>query len=381
MPTLPAPRQGNPIKSKGRLVTFSSWPISEDGTRKSIQPRIFATNPWTIMRASVDTRCPDSLKNAAHAFLVQAEDYYKAASIAEIVAAKPVLYYYCFLNLAKSYVLIENRNILIKEPYHGLAEKNVIGSKVIYGAYLEAHRTSAKNINIFDELYIAINGTGLDVEKKEYPIMHLLPQILQGHRLWCQASDRHKERFVSMNDIELMCNEATKSIWANITIYDDDLSRHYTSHKDLINKSGLDDSFREVRSERTGDNKRKLLVFQSKQELFYRQRAIDSLPELVKKICNNVWTNILSTQPYRKYYLYLLPKNEKKSLLPQLLSIYAIFFYFGSVTRYRPHIFNKALKNVYGSQIQEIITNVPNQFLYLMASQFAKQEITKAAIV
>lgn len=381
MPNPPLSRCGEPIKSKGREVAFSLWPISEDSTRKSIQPRIFATNPWTIMRASVEKRCIKSFKNAAQAFLIQAEDYYKAASMAEIVAAKPVLFYYSFLNLAKAYVLTENYNILGSEALHGLAERNVTGSKIIHGAYLKAHQTSPKNINVFDQLYIAINEKGLDKNIKEYRIMHLLPQILQGHRLWCQASERHNERFVEIDDIQLMCNDKNKTAWINISIFDDDLSRYYISHKELLIKSGLNDSFKEVRNDSAGENKRKLLIFQLQQEIAYRQRPIDSIAELVKKIRNKIWSNVLSTPPYRKYYLYLSPKNGKEFLLPQLLSIYAIFFYFGSVTRYRPHIFNNALKNDYGSQIQEIITNVPNQFLYLMASQYAKQEITRASIV
>jgi hypothetical protein len=68
-------------------------------------------------------------------------------------------------------------------------------------------------------------------------------------------------------------------------------------------------------------------------------------------------------------------------MLPQILSIYVTFFYLGSVTRYRPNFFEKILGTKHGSHIQEVILNLPQQFLYLLASEFAGREVAHAPLV
>lgn len=43
------------------------------------------------------------------------------------------------------------------------------------------------------------------------------------------------------------------------------------------------------------------------------------------------------------------------------------------------HTFAKILNKTYGSFITEVIETVPNQFLYILASEFLKQEVSKSA--
>lgn len=77
----------------------------------------------------------------------------------------------------------------------------------------------------------------------------------------------------------------------------------------------------------------------------------------------------------------MAPAVEHGFVLPQVLSICAVFYYFGSATRYKPEEFAKVIEGKFGAQIEEVITNLPNQYIYLMASYFSKQEVTRAAIV
>lgn len=88
-----------------------------------------------------------------------------------------------------------------------------------------------------------------------------------------------------------------------------------------------------------------------------------------------------TSQPYRRYYVYLAPQNEAAQVLPQILAIYAITYYLGSITRYRPQHFQTLLAGSYGPRIEEFITVQPLQFVYLVASEFAEKEITKPALV
>ena len=102
---------------------------------------------------------------------------------------------------------------------------------------------------------------------------------------------------------------------------------------------------------------------------------------LVKSVRDYLWVTVASVPPYRRYYLYLAPTADHAQLLPQLLSIYAVTFYLGSITRYRPHHFDKIVDSPMGPRIEEFISGQPLQFIYLMASEFAEQDVTKPSIV
>jgi glutamine synthetase adenylyltransferase len=101
----------------------------------------------------------------------------------------------------------------------------------------------------------------------------------------------------------------------------------------------------------------------------------------VDQLKKQIWVTINGAQPYRRYYAYLAPLAEQAAVLPQLLSIYALTYYFGSITRYRPQLFDSFLVDAFGPRIEEFVSVQPMQFLYLIASEFAEQEITKPALI
>ncbi|HEX8207576.1 MAG TPA: YaaC family protein [Solirubrobacteraceae bacterium] len=95
----------------------------------------------------------------------------------------------------------------------------------------------------------------------------------------------------------------------------------------------------------------------------------------------NLW-RVVSAVPgstYRRYYLCLTPPAEVR--LPQLASLWALFFYFGSVVRYRPHLFGTLLQAEYGAFVSEFISSQPEQMVYLLASELCQREIARPAIV
>lgn len=94
-----------------------------------------------------------------------------------------------------------------------------------------------------------------------------------------------------------------------------------------------------------------------------------------------IWVTVNSSQPYRRYYAYMAPVSEHGAVLPQLLSIYAITYYLGSITRYRPQLFDTLLAGRFGPRIEEFVSAQPMQFIYLTASEFAEQEITRPALI
>jgi len=377
---LPDPRIGNVLEIKGRPIPFSLYPTVKGRRRYGLQSKLFAANPWSVIHQAIQDSCPASAKRQALAFVEQAEDFYRSSQSSSIVAARPLLVYYCFLNLAKAFVLHSGTRAEYGAAFHGLTENVRPSGKEFYNSYLSASRSSNPNRpSVFDDFMNALTGNGLAVNIKEYELSHLRGQLLQGHRMWSTGA-RRKERFIEIHAVKFMCNSGSKTIWMQIDLFYDDLSRFDISRRTLLNESGLEGLFREVKSDEVAD-RRTVLKFEQIDVVPYTDRPSDKLKELVDTIRFKVWATIMRIPPYRKYYLYLCPSNEQPDLLPQILSIWGVFYYFGSVTRYRPQYFDEILAGRFAGHVQEIVSNLPQQFIYYMASEFSKREIAHAPLV
>jgi len=362
---------------RNRLLKFSYWPMSRTTRRYGLQNNLFVQNPWTIISSSINRRCPTGARAEALAYLQQAQDFYTAATSERIVSAKPLLLYYCFMNIAKSYCLTVGTKASLNQAQHGLSERLTPGADELRGAYLEAHRSSASTINIFDEFYRALTGHPISAKKVRYDIPVLLPQIVAGHRLWVAAANG-RERFLSIDWIHILEETASKSIWLTLRFLQEDLNRLGLTHRKLLLESRLQTSFRDVKDPRGEPSK---VYFEQRQSITYTHIAADEIQDMVAAFRKNLWAVVTSLPPYRKYYVYCCSPTEATQVLPQIASIYAMAYYLGSITRYRPHHFDKIVRSPYGPFVEEFISSQPTQFMYLMASDFATQEIIKPAIV
>ena len=64
--------------------------------------------------------------------------------------------------------------------------------------------------------------------------------------------------------------------------------------------------------------------------------------------------------------------------MPQLASVYALMFYLGSITRYRPQDF-ATVTEPYAWLVSEFVETQPAQWLYLiLASHIAQTEVLSA---
>jgi hypothetical protein len=260
---------------------------------------------------------------------------------------------------------------------HGLKERRR-GPKELEDAFLRAEKSHGGDLKVFDELLRVVRGSGLSADQ-DFDLMKLLPQILPGHRLWAAAADQN-ERFIALHEIRVMERTKNKSIWLEFLLFEDDLTRLAVTHKKLLQESRLAGVFRQVRTTREVNNRR-LIRFEQITPRTYTHRPSDEVLALIGTVREILWVTVASVPPYRRYYLYLSPSAEHSQLLPQLLSIYAITFHLGSITRYRPHHFDRIIDGHYGPRIEEFISGQPLQFIYLMASEFAEQDVTKPSIV
>ncbi|MCC6163670.1 MAG: hypothetical protein IT182_10010 [Acidobacteria bacterium] len=319
-------------------------------------------------------------RDEALSSLEQAEFFYRSAVGVREWAAKPLPLYYSFMNLAKAFALTQGVRTTFDRAQHGVSEQLPPGGKELQDASLEVHPSPGnRGPNLFADFGAALGASPI-ATKTSYQVPLLLPQIVPGHRIWCDAAGAD-ERFFAIDSIPFNHSATPKQLWATFRILEDDLDRVGKTRKELLKETRLKGAFREI--EGCDDNVSGKFAVQLEQiaPMPYSGRTADKLAALVATLRPYIWSTVTSIRPFRRYYLYASPVAEHASLLPQALSIYAIAYYLGSITRYRPQHFARILAGSFGEFIQEFLTSQPSQFVYLMASDFAKRDVARAPLV
>jgi len=381
--TLPAARVGERLKVNKKVVPYSYWPTrTSDKGIASLQALLFSHDPWAIIHQTIKVECPAASMSEALACLQQARDFYSGASDVTQVSARPLSMYYCFMNLVKAFCLTRATQPTFDKAQHGLSEKLHASNRELQDAYLAAFPSpnAAGQLQNFSELMNALTGSQLAAQKNfDLPI--LLPQILPGHRLWAQAANK-KERFIAIHSIHSFLDKESSEIWLRVYIVAEDLARIGVTHANFLSESGLAVDFQQVANTETDIDGRPLLCFEQRRpHVCPSTKYGNYLQSLFDFLKPHLWATVASIPPYRRYYVYLKPSIEALSKLPQLLSIYAIAYYLGSITRYRPHHFPAITDGKFGPRISDFITGQPQQFLYLIASEFSRRELARPSII
>lgn len=381
--TLPAARLGDRLKVNKKIVPYSYWPTrTSDKGIASLQSLLFSHDPWGIIHQTIKVECPSSSRLEALACLQQARDFYGGAIDVTQVSARPLSMYYCFMNLVKAFCLTRGTKTTFDKAQHGLSEKLRAANRELQDAYLSAFPSpsAAGNLQNFSEFQNALIGSQLAAQQ-DFDLPLLLPQILPGHRLWSQAANK-KERFVAIHSIHTLCNKAAPEIWLRVYFVAEDLARIGVTHAAFLSESGLATDFQQVATNETDFDGRALLCFEQRTAYACpNSKYGNHLQRLFDTLKPHLWATVASIPPYRRHYVYLTPVTEVASKLPQLLSIYAIAYYLGSITRYRPHHFPAITDGKFGPRISDFITGQPQQFLYLIASEFSKRELARPSII
>ena len=368
-----SPRNGEVLSIKDRHVPYSYWPVSRTPHVDKLQSTLFAIDPWTIIRDSINRNTAVESIDECRACLVQARELFKSASESSVISSRPLQIYYSFLNLAKCFCLARGSRSTFDRAHHGLAEQLAPGGSELQDAYLEVHKSTSSHVNIFDEFVKSISDHRFS-NRHILPIPHIIPQIVPGHRVWAKAAGE-TERFLSVSEIYFMECKEKRRVWAAIHFHSGDLKRLNITPDSLMSSSIIRENRHLI------DYTDGFVSFEDDDTVEYAKHATEDLQKILSNLKKSLWVTVGSSFPFRRYYIYMSPESESGSLLPQLASIYAIAFYLSSITRYRPHHFSKILDGPFGSRIEEFITGQPNQFLYLMASEFAEQDVSRPSIV
>jgi YaaC-like Protein len=376
-------RAGERVEINKKPVSYSFWP-TKDGEKgnASIIPTLFSLDPWAIISLAIKEKCPASSKDEALACMLQARDFYESATEAGKLSSRPLTLYYCFMNLAKSLCLTKAIQQTFDKAQHGLSEQLDAGGVELEGAYLDAYPSPNTRTGLLQNFAELAKVFGASVTTPtRYNLPDLIPQIVPGHRLWAYATE-NSERFVSIYQITPMFNRGDKDMWLDIKVVADDLSRLGLTQTDFLSSSGFGGDFELVRCNEKNEAGRGLVRFQQRiSTRLTNTKYANFLSPLFRMLRNRLWVTVASIPPYRRYYAYLCPPTERVKLIPQLLSIYAVSYYLGSITRYRPHHFDAITSKAIGPRVQDFITGQPLQYLYLIASEFAEQEITRPSLV
>lgn len=361
-------RLGEVVHIRQRSATFSFFPTFQRAKREGVHSILFATEPWNIIQRNLEILNDTAARRQALAFLVQSRDFFTAAQNSDVSAAKPLLLYYSFLNLAKC-LTVKRKGSALGTVRHGLSEKLPTTWGAIHGSVsidiLKNPNTSAF-IMFADALRAALPTptppkTHVDVRSQDF-----LAQVLIGHRIYCQA-DVVKERFISLERIEYMQDATAQEAWLRVRAYADDFTRLGYGLSDLSKNLGAPGAWRNVNCSETIDDRR-IIEAETTATTHYGHRPSQALLQISNNARPRLLRSVTAYPPYRKYYIYV--PTPAQTLLDQILNIYLATFYFGSITRYKPEQFDQILKSPIGPFVAEFFTNQPTQFLYLMASEF-----------
>ncbi len=364
-------RPGELLRIGREVVPFGRNIVRAQGLSYEVQHRFFVNEPWELIAEATHRAVPEGrIRDIAHSFRRQAEDYFQAATVAVELAVRPVLLYYAFLNLAKVYAISRGNAALAGRASHGIAietrHRAIPGSLIKFD---DRHKPA-----MFHEL-LQLFGGNSSITSAPLKLGNLLPQILPGHRLWCYATGK-RERFVSIESFELMHLQAQKAVWLNIYARKSDLERLSITGEAASREANLKGTFHLALSQLLDT-----MCFQQHMPTLYTADPGESLVKIIEETRNNLWETVKVASPYRKPYIYCCPTSEHQCRLPQLLSIYLLMFFLSSVTRYSPGYFEELLESKYGPFFDTFISESPLQFLYLMASELLGREVSKPAII
>lgn len=340
-------RLGGVLKVKGRKILFSFWPMGKGKKREKLHSTLFVTDPWVVIEQSIKQVKDAPARKQSLACLWQSRDFFRAAQNSEIQAAKPLLLYYCFLNLAKSFIIFTAKKKIDGRFHHGLRSQDMGSTESFKGTIGYVGNKDNSKISVFQHFSDALYQDQVKPPKYSGDIYasDFLSQILVGHRVYCQATGG-RESFVSLNEVHFKQDKANSSIWLLARASRHDffrLDHKLSDFADSLSHSEL----KWVNVNKQNTNYGKSYAFaEMKEPVSYRQKPSHVLNDLCQKASRRLWRTVTSYPPYRKYYIYI-PRGDEQ-LVHQLLSIYLATFYFGSITRYKPEEFGKMLNGATG---------------------------------
>lgn len=353
----PAARIGKPLRTAA-----NGFPGFLRGKRLQ---KVITRDIWGCLSEIVEfrgQRIATEKVRQARAYLEQAFEFYAAAASPQL-ASRPLLYYYSFLNLAKVF-LLDSGVSFPPQVTHGIRDPrtNVREKLRLEGQRVSIEAPANDHSRIFPEFANLLGGTPRG--QNEFRVVDLIAQVPAIHRAYVQVTQK-RPQFLPVERFEPLTDG--RRVWTRCAI-----GRHDREVSVILRAISRQRAFRRTfRQVHAADAGR--ACFQTGPDPGRRRgvdRALATQGLRIKKL--GVWA-ILTDKGYR-YYLGSFPPRER---LPQLASVYAVMFYLGSITRYKPYDFDRIVESRYGWLVSEFLATQPQQFLYLLASTMAGTDVVQ----
>jgi len=337
-------------------------------------PRIITNDIWSYLMHHSEKRFKGDKLKKAMSFIQQAFDFYIAAANPR-QSSRPLLYYYAYLNLAKLYLL--NCNIdLPAKMYHGINDPKINNKSRLHfrSQVISIENIKSDHSKIFPEILMNCPREVDYNLPRTIKVLDLISQIPTIHRTYVNITG-NKPLFCPIGILRVY--KERDRLWMRIGLEKKDADVRDTI-KTINKRRGFKSLFGIIeKNDNIGDGYRfeDYYIFESKPMSYEPYRidsALDVLSQKFRKL--GVWT-IFTNRGYR----YYLSGHEPRLTLPQMCSSYAIMFYLGSITRYKPYDYDKIIAR-YQWLINDFIETHPPQFLYILASTLAGTEVVNPPI-
>jgi hypothetical protein len=325
--------------------------------------------PWSYAEFHIKNNYRgDHRVRHALAYLSQSKSFYETAKQANRDSA-PLLWYYCFLNLAKAYLAKTESLDALAGATHGIFDPadNKDGYLSLKKQTIKTNGTlSGTRYSLFPNL-CRLLGKSLAPGEQFVPIRSLLRQVLGIHRAYMKAFAA-ESYFIKLREPEFLeCAPAVRGghLWLRFFLLKEDFNDgvRFNALKDQLSPV-----FHPVTPGKHGEHL-DAHCFESVHLEFTRFSA-DEFPKLQEAICPIIRTLILP-QGYLYYVMF-----ERDFALPQAAVIYAIMFYLGSIVRYRPYDFDKLIEKKYRWAVDEFLQIAPKQFVILMINELTQSQVS-----
>lgn len=356
MAKLSKPRGGKPLRTPANgFPGFVS--------RRRLE-RIVTGDIWGFMRHFVeDLQIAKDKKRQASAYVEQASDFYIAAQNPQ-TGSRPLLYYYAFLNLAKTFLISRGVDLppLVR---HGISDPkaNLRTRLRLEGQKVQVYSTARDRSQLFPEFLKVLGWSGRG--PFQVKVLDLLAQVPAVHRTYFRVTGETR-RFLPVERWDLLSDG--RHVWARCYAIGND-----QDVRETLGRVGKRRAFRRlftrIQAEKTHEVGWETTAARG------RKRGVDkAVSQLAGQIRGvGIWAVLRSTG-YRYYFGTFLRSHR----IPQLASIYAIMFYLGSITRYKPYDFDRIVEGRYAWLVNEFLATQPQQFLYLLASTMVGSDVVRS---
>jgi hypothetical protein len=309
---------------------------------------------------------PNPAKSFAkfQAYIRQANTFFETA--AELHhRASPLNYYYAFMNLAKALVFLRSPSFVDQRLTHGISPNLQPGS-------LRRQRVNATDVGVFPKFYETATGKKLP-KRSSFKIAELLSYVsdvsFEYITLKYGTPSLFRTKFALGVDLTKTIGFPVLAVTGihmpNFKIIEKKLARSFdevsVSHQNLKSvfeiSAEISPSFR---------------YFEGKQI-----RLNDPISTVIEDISDYVCAN-----PFNDEFLFTLNcpiRTPKLMAMNEMLAIYIIMFFLGSLVRYRPDLMEDMLSTKDAWILERFIKSAPLTFLRHARNMLDKKYLVFAA--